>query len=71
MGMGDLWICAQKSYENSQDSFLSFYHAGPSVWTQGVKLGSKCLYPLQLLTGPFLFKENKKLVLGLSKLCDE
>lgn len=56
-----------KTEVNLQESFLSFYHVGPKVGTQVIRLGSKHLWVLCHLSDPRNFKrqQNKECNRGL------
>lgn len=42
-------VCMWSSKDNLCKSVLLFYHMGPDEWTQVIKLGGMCLYPLSHL----------------------
>lgn len=64
--MGGWWVCActyafvhvRRRSEDLQKLVFFFYHVGSGDQTQVIMLGSKCLYPLILLSGLTYFDDD-------------
>lgn len=52
-GCAHVTVYLWQSKDNLKELVLSFRYAGPEAQTQVIRCGSKSLYPLNHLAGPF------------------
>lgn len=68
--------CMWGSESNLGESVLSFHHVSPRTRTQVLRLGGKCLYPHNYLSGSFYFVEKgflnyRSFTYGMKSCCEE